>query len=372
VHDNIKYDLAYASVNLSAKETLQKKAGVCDEFSTLLISLARALHYRAAYVVGYAYGEGYRTENAFVPHGWTEICGSDCYVIDPTWPEGGSLDATHIKFITLPDSLFVQASLSAIGTGNFSAKFEPVNSLERLETNINILESRSSPPITTTSTLLDSELWTGYAVMKTDMSTAGCALTSVKASSCLSQGKQFIPSLTPDRTVSFCSSRTLFTIFQLPTGLNEETRYNCELSIIPSAGTRNDANVVLIDDAAPTGSIELTVDSTSLKPSESFGVTASGATIFTDTGLYANDSARWTAPSTGFTVYAYSDGLLQSQAIAVNGEAPPKVQTPAPEVEKPSEPAGVPENPPASLPEKSFFDNLIDAITNFFNKLFGR
>lgn len=42
VYENLQYDKNYADVNLSAKKVLELRRGVCDEFSTLLISFARS------------------------------------------------------------------------------------------------------------------------------------------------------------------------------------------------------------------------------------------------------------------------------------------------------------------------------------------
>jgi hypothetical protein len=312
VHQNIEYDPAYMAVNMSAKASIARRAGTCDEFSVVLLALMRSLGYRSAYAAGYAY----EPEKGFVAHGWTEICPDGCYVADPTWAQAGFLDAMHIKFATLPDSFYSEARLLALGRGEFAAVLEPIS------TDIEILEWRAEPVLTANSTLLDSELWTGRAIVKTDLQAAGCVLTKIRAASCTIDDEPFLPAARPEQIVWFCGARSLFSIFEIPPGLDPRKDYHCELSVIPAAAERTDTQLVLRSVAAPVGNISLALDRDVLVPGELFSVSAADAHIFTDYGAYARNSAVWTSPGRDFMVYAYRNGLLAQRQIAVVAERP--------------------------------------------------
>ena len=45
IHQNIRYDKVFSDINISAKDILRTRRGVCDEFSNLLVSFLRNLGY---------------------------------------------------------------------------------------------------------------------------------------------------------------------------------------------------------------------------------------------------------------------------------------------------------------------------------------
>ena len=311
-HENIKYDLNYANVNLSALDTLNNMAGVCDEFSAIDIAMGRSLGYPSAYVVGYAYGRGYKLANDFVPHGWTEVCTPEgCWPSDPTWAETGFLDATHIKFATLADNYFPEVVATARGSQGTSMKINPT------DVKISILDYREEPLIRTENTLLQERLWNGYAVVRTDMNTTGCVLTNLVSKSCISEGKEFVVPLVPEKIVYFCGSRSIYSAFRLPEGLNKNVRYTCELIAYPYAGEDKRQNIILDSKESTSKVVSLSIDKTTLVPGEKFSVSSPGAWIFTDYNRQALDSAEWYAPSEDFKVYAYSKGGLAVKDMKV-------------------------------------------------------
>ncbi|MEM5804423.1 MAG: transglutaminase domain-containing protein [Candidatus Aenigmatarchaeota archaeon] len=312
VHENIKYDLSpkYADANLSALATLDNKAGVCDEFSSLVIAAGRSIGYPSAYSVGYAYGRGYRIAEDFVPHGWAEVCTPEgCWPSDSTWAETGFVDATHIKFATLVDSYFPEVTATARGAT--SIKVNPT------EIRITILNFKEEPLIRTENTLLKDRLWNGYAVMRTDMSTSGCVLTNVVSKSCVNEGREFFQALEPEKIVYFCGSKSVYSIYKLPESLNRNIRYTCELISYPYAGEDKRQSVVLDSKEGAGEKVSLAVDKTTLVPGEKFTALSPGAWLFTDYGREALDRAEWYAPSEDFRVYAYSKGSLAAQDMRV-------------------------------------------------------
>ena len=93
VHDHLNYDLSYSGKNLDALAVLSGRRGVCAEYTTLFIALARSIGIPAKFVSGYSYGE----------LGWERHAYAEAYLgkwvpVDPLWLEIGYLDATHLKF----------------------------------------------------------------------------------------------------------------------------------------------------------------------------------------------------------------------------------------------------------------------------------
>lgn len=100
IKKNIEYDDTdprYVEEVLNAETVLAGKKGVCDEFTVLFASMARALGIPTKYVSGMAYSNKL---NEFGPHAWAEVYFPNYgwVAVDPTYGELGNLDATHIKF----------------------------------------------------------------------------------------------------------------------------------------------------------------------------------------------------------------------------------------------------------------------------------
>ena len=93
VHANVGYDEAMTGQEKSATWVLANRRGVCVEFSTLFIALARASGIPSRYVSGYSY----TSSKGWLGHAWAEVYIGDWVPIDPTWMEAGHLDATHIQ-----------------------------------------------------------------------------------------------------------------------------------------------------------------------------------------------------------------------------------------------------------------------------------
>lgn len=99
VSQNIEYSNTTDTLESIKKATwvFENKRGVCDEFSTLAISLLRSLGMPARYVYGYAWSNLYYD---FGPHAWIEIWVPDYGWIygDPTYGQFGWVDSGHIRF----------------------------------------------------------------------------------------------------------------------------------------------------------------------------------------------------------------------------------------------------------------------------------
>lgn len=74
-----------------AGEILSSRRGVCQDYATLLVTLARAVGIPAKHCVGVAYGDG-----RFYNHAWVELWVGRWVAVEPTWGAPFA-DATHIK-----------------------------------------------------------------------------------------------------------------------------------------------------------------------------------------------------------------------------------------------------------------------------------
>lgn len=309
INENVRYNTVYSDVNIPATEILQLKMGVCKEFSNLLVSFMRNLGYYSAVDVGYVYpGRVYGGET-FQPHGWAEIYSGNGTISDPTWGEVGYLDATHIKFATLPDSSWTFSSAYSTGFGDFKVNLKSTN------VSVKILSYDEQPLVSFNSTFIEDNVWKGYAVLKTDLSAEGCLLTKLDVRSCSSgQGVSFLEKINEDNVTYFCNNKTVFTIFKIPE-LKDTMQYNCPISILVYGSDQQ--NIPLSLSNAPEGFTKLTVDKDTVSPKEKISASSPASYIFTDNGDYGFENLEFTAPYYDFNVYSYNDGALDQQRISV-------------------------------------------------------
>jgi len=334
VNQNIRYDLNFAGPNVSAKSTLQSKAGVCSGFSALTAAMLRSIGYKAAYEVGYAYNASGGTES----HGWVETCspGGKCFPVDSTWGEAGWLDAAHVKFATVADAYFLEATALVSGPGTKTVKLEPV------DVSLKILDSTEEPIISTKASLLDSKIGSGHAVLRADFSADGCAMTKVRYVSCLVEGgKAFLNPEKSENIVYFCDGKTAFMPFEMAAGTESDVIYTCALTAAPSGGERQDITIEIDPREKAGENPGLSVDKTTVKSGETVTANAAGAQLFTDYGAYGTDGLTVTAPAKSFRVYAYRDGALEFQDVTVSATRPIDVTITAPGSVKLGETANV-------------------------------
>ncbi len=113
VHNYITYDESVTGEYLDTYTILSKRRGVCVEYATLFVTLARALGYPTRFVGGIAYGDQGPTG-----HMWAEVYLGKWVPFDPTWNLGGSLDATHIPFYKTRYRA-VESKIKYAGTGGY-------------------------------------------------------------------------------------------------------------------------------------------------------------------------------------------------------------------------------------------------------------
>ncbi|MDD5416912.1 MAG: transglutaminase family protein [Candidatus Aenigmarchaeota archaeon] len=307
VADNIEYDMQYSTVNKSATWTLANKKGVCDEFTTLLIALTRNMGYYSSYIAGYAYSKNGDSKEGFIAHGWAEV---NDMPVDPTWSQAGFVDATHIKFAELADASYTQASINANGLGKFTID------LNEMRTDISVIEEKDSSLIQANSTLLDDMIYSGYAVIKTDVSANGCYLTKEKIQSCINgEGEDLLDVLEEEKTYYFCNKASVFSIMKLNDNSIGSSLYKCPINVLQYANGVE--TVPLRVSFESPRSVELTISKTILYPGEEYEVESAESHIFTDNGDYAFGSGKFYAPNSDFTIYSYDSGTLVSKRMQI-------------------------------------------------------
>ncbi len=324
ISQNIRYDKVFSDINITAKDILRTRRGVCDEFSNLLVSFLRNLGYHSAVAVGYVYpGRVYGGEQ-FQPHGWTEVYTESGILADPTWTEVGYLDATHIKFGVFPDSNWIFGNLIARGSLNLEAL------LGKIDTDIKLLDFEEEPLVEASSGFLDKDVWREYAVIQTNLSADGCILTKIYVKSCVdSGGNEILTKINEDDIVYFCGDRSYFSILKIPNYLQENMKYDCTVNVFPYAGKQE---LVLLTISSETNDgIKLYTEKTTLTPGEVTMVNAPNSYIFTDKGEFGFNKLNVTASYSDFNVYAYSSGTLAEQEIRVVSEKPFLISLTSPE-----------------------------------------
>ncbi|MCK5019426.1 MAG: transglutaminase domain-containing protein [Candidatus Peribacteraceae bacterium] len=93
VYDHLDYDLSYSGKNFDALTVLESKIGVCAEYTTLFIALARSIGIPAKFVSGWSYGD-----MGWERHAYSEVYLGEWVPVDPLWLEIGYMDATHLRF----------------------------------------------------------------------------------------------------------------------------------------------------------------------------------------------------------------------------------------------------------------------------------
>ncbi|MBU1111876.1 MAG: transglutaminase domain-containing protein [archaeon] len=101
VEENIEYDLNSLTAKSSQKSSwvLENKEGVCDEMTSLFISMCRSQGIPARFVTGVSYTNSPLFAEPWQAHGWAEVYfpNHGWVSFDPTFGEYGYIDSTHVK-----------------------------------------------------------------------------------------------------------------------------------------------------------------------------------------------------------------------------------------------------------------------------------
>lgn len=120
VHDHMDYDKDYFGRIMDSGQIFGEMAGVCEEYSHLLLALLRSLGIPSRYVAGFVYGQ-----NGWDPHAWVEVYfpEQDAWIpFDPTYDENGYVDASHVKFFDSMDGNFAALRTSFLYNNGLGPK----------------------------------------------------------------------------------------------------------------------------------------------------------------------------------------------------------------------------------------------------------
>ncbi|MFH1915678.1 MAG: transglutaminase-like domain-containing protein [Nanoarchaeota archaeon] len=101
VKEHVEYNLSTVTANAVQKSSwvLENRQGVCDEITSLFISMLRSLGIPAKFVSGMSYTDLEIFSEKWGPHGWAEVYFPSIGWVpfDVTYRQLGFVDATHIK-----------------------------------------------------------------------------------------------------------------------------------------------------------------------------------------------------------------------------------------------------------------------------------
>ncbi|MBT3691448.1 transglutaminase domain-containing protein [Candidatus Woesearchaeota archaeon] len=157
IHSNIEYDLNTLTEKASQKSSwvLENEYGVCDEITSLFISMVRSVGIPARFISGMAYTN---SNDDFGNHGWAEVYypGYGWVPYDVTYGQLGWIDPTHIalqKSKDVESSIIYEWQASGELSLDTSGEISTVSSISNLgniippvfETSIVTLENNVAP-----------------------------------------------------------------------------------------------------------------------------------------------------------------------------------------------------------------------------------
>lgn len=313
VHDYIEYDKGLAGQLKPSDWVLENRRGVCAEYATLFISLARSKGIPARHVSGFAYSE---MDGGFAEHAWAEIPvigdnGVEWVGFDPTWLEAGYLDGTHIKLGVFPDGNHSE-ELTYKGRGLISwTKGE--NSFEMLE--------YSSRNITGISATGGNYSLLGSGLAEASLNAGECLISTVTASSCVdSEDREMLGIHDPVRNVWLCGGEKLYWAFDVSGGLDRDFIYTCPVVVYDQAGSRSRADVWISGTETPQSVSISGPDTVELGRGFTLEAGAHGDFVFFSSNLTERGGKAWdlnlNKPGT-YRFYLYSGGALAVKEVEV-------------------------------------------------------
>jgi hypothetical protein len=137
VEEDVDYDLSTLTAEATQKASwvIENRKGVCDEITSLFISMCRSLGIPARFVTGLSFSNINLQNSEWGPHGWAEVYFPSFGWIpfDVTYKEYGFVDATHIKLKT---SLDAKETSIDYGTKGRNIEIEP----GKLEFNVKVID----------------------------------------------------------------------------------------------------------------------------------------------------------------------------------------------------------------------------------------
>ncbi len=250
VYKLLEYDISMVGQRKSSDWVLQNKKGVCVEHANLLTAMLRAAGIPTRYVTGYAYSV---VDDRLIGHTWVEVLSTDGTWVpfDPTWLEGGYLDATHIKTASLPDDA-QEDILTYYGTGAIKWKrgsleadtgsstgdlySDTINIVEIKKSNITQLEVESSEKIP----------FNGAAFIRAKIAADTCLINNIKISTCVDSSKESVFKVVDSEQIIFsCTSRSSEVVWFLEEVSKQNSPYTCPITIFDQLGSEKTIQIAV-------------------------------------------------------------------------------------------------------------------------------
>jgi hypothetical protein len=312
VNKLVDYDINLVGERKDSDWVLRNKRGVCVEHANLLAALLRASGVPTRYVVGYAFSS---VDNKLIGHTWVEVLNSkgEWIPFDPTWLEGGYLDATHIKTANLLDDSQAD-TLNYFGRG----KIEWQRTEENLEIatrnltrdRIDIINYKLAN-ITTIDTFPREFPSGGYGFVKARIESE-CSISDLTASSCIDDsGQKMFDIYDSNRIMWLCTAKDVYWFFDIRT--TRHSSYVCPVSVYDQVGSSESAQISIQGRAAQKAIALSGPDKVGIN--EPFALTGEGLLYSPDFGVITGSLS---IDTTGrYKFYLYSDGALAQKEVEV-------------------------------------------------------
>ncbi len=229
VNQYVNYDLNLMGEDKSSEWVFENRKGVCVEYANLLTALLRISSIPTRYINGYSYS---LKEGKFVGHTWVEVLLEDGTWVpfDPTWLEGGYLDATHIKTASLLDNS-QRDILNYKGYGKIDWQIDDEEFV------IFDYSEKGRPQFSFTASKSPIN---GYGIIKSNIKTDDCRLVSIELASCLDKnGNEFLDIFGKKRFLWVCGSENVYWVFKPRGSLDKNYEYTCPISYVVDAVSGN-------------------------------------------------------------------------------------------------------------------------------------
>ncbi len=309
VHNYIDYDLNLAGQLKPSDWVLANRKGVCVEYANLLSSLLKISGIPNRYIVGYAYSN---VQNKLIGHTWVEVLSADGTWIpfDPTWLQGGYLDATHIKTANGIDANQTEL-LSYFGPGSVS--------WQRDEDSIEIIDY-TLKNITRISLETTNVTFAESGFIKASVGTQSCTITEIEALSCAgNDNKSLVNIYDSKRQLWQCGAEDIYWFFP-PHELNDNFIYSCPMTVFDQSGASSRSVVRIKGQSMPSGVSISGPDVVSLNEMFTLSAESGNNFIFYSPNLTRHNDKKWQlllAKPGVYMFYLYSNGALAQKSVAV-------------------------------------------------------
>ncbi|MBI4017327.1 MAG: transglutaminase domain-containing protein [Candidatus Aenigmarchaeota archaeon] len=320
IFNNIKYDTAYADAIYPADAVFRNRAGVCAEFTNLMVSMSRAVGIPARSVAGVIYsrdGWGY--------HAWAEVYLDGWVPVDPTWNEIGWLDAAHVELATFADGGDVKM------TAFYKALGKRTISFDQPSITVGV---RSTEPIShvfdTQATTFPQRIGIGDSAVvevKTRNAAAGCIATSTDVVSRVDGRGTKVVEVTNPISIAVCPDETSHSHFVLKTRSDLDSRfvYSSLADIKTFLGDDITADLTVDPSEKRRSQLDLSIGSTSVKRGDrvrfDVATDAQDFEVYSDLPIIGSDVI---AQKTGqhYIIAATSTGEVERKEITVLEDLP--------------------------------------------------